>query len=67
MSVFSELKLLLKFWLAVLCYIVFLGIVLHDWGRAIIQGVLWGLVMSFVLPRLLDWLAERELRKSLED
>ena len=66
MNVFSELKLLLKLWLAILFYILFLGIVLQDWGRAIIQGVLWGLVVSFVWPRVLDWVSERELRKSFE-
>ncbi len=66
MSVLSELKLLLRLWVAVLIYIVFLGIMLQDWGRAIIQGLLWGLAMSFVWPRVLDWLAERELRKRFD-
>lgn len=66
MTLFTELKLLLKFWLVVLAYIVFLGLVLQDWGRAVIQGILWGLVMAFVSPRVFDWVAERELKKSFE-
>lgn len=63
MTLFTELKMLLKFWLVVLVYIVFLGLVLQDWGRAVIQGTLWGLVMAFVSPRVFDWVAERAKEK----
>ena len=67
MNVPSDLGLLLRVWLAILLYIVFLGILSKDWGGAIFQGLIWGLIMSFVLPRVLDLVAERELRKSFHN
>ncbi len=67
MNLSSELKLLVRLWLGILLYIVLLGIVQHDWGSAIIQGLLWGLAMSVVLPWIQGWVAERELRRKLND
>ncbi len=67
MNVLSELKLLLIFVVATLLYIVFLGVLLQDWGRGIVQGVLWGIIMAMVIPKVSDWRAERRIRKSREE
>ena len=63
MNLLSELKILLRFWLGILVYIVLLGIVQRDWAGAIVQGLLWGMVMALLYPGL----SERELRKKLKD
>ncbi len=67
MNIWPEIKLLLRWWLGILLYVVLLGVVLHDWGGAIFQGLLWGLVMSFVSPWILEWTAERQLRKGFNN
>lgn len=67
MNLLSELKILLRLWLGIIVYIVLLGIVQRDWAGAIIQGLLWGLAMSVVVPWIKDRESERELRKKLYD
>ncbi len=67
MNIWPEIKLLLRWWLGILLYVVLLGAVSQDWGGAIFQGLLWGLVMSLVLPWVLEWTGERQLRKGFDN
>jgi hypothetical protein len=66
MSRFSDLKFLLGWVLGTILFILLLGTMLQDWYWACVLGVLWGVYMFQVMPKILARQAERHKSKSGE-